>query len=433
MPDLESGLGAHRFEYVEETTDAQGDVQYPTDPSWNRVSDTIYSVDPTVEPGLAGDRGLGDIDTDTRRKGPEDASELTVSYPLQQWIVDGSGNANDLSAYGFTRDSDNQVPSSLMVVDREETGTISAVSTVEGQENGAGGATAKASRMYWVARGVKLDPTLTVDPTSDQPAIVEAAMTCAKLRRYQVDQPSSSQTLHVESTDSGDTSQTLTIEDDGASTSEDVSLSGTTAVQTTASFGSIDALELDSETAGRVKVSLDSSGSPGETIAVIEGSADYDDIEGDLGVPALGSGSHASAIGGSYLRTLTDSITYSGSSDFWFRINSKELAVDNNIDTAVRDDSLMVDVREGVRDTELTTSTYGESQSYQDAREALTNSGADIVWSFPGASVGNGDITLSTAKLTDPGLAASEAEEPRMTHDEVFMPEGGGTGALTID
>jgi hypothetical protein len=426
----ESGLRKHRPEFVRENVDSDGDPETPTDPEFEKPSDRVYNIDPGFGPGLEADRGLGDIDTDEHEKGPEE-HELTIEYALQRWFVDDNGDAHDLAGDGVLRDSDGLLPNTHTFLDREQKGTVAAMSTVEGQVNGKSGATGKSTRIFTVGKGGKIvDVTLTVDPGDQQPARVEVTYQFEKMRRYQVDQPDS-ETLHVQSTDPNDTSQTLSIEDEGANTTEDISLNGTTAVATTSNFDDIDVLELDAETDGDIEV-YDDAGSPGELLAVLDGADSYDGIEGDHGIPALGSGSRASAIGNDYLRTLTDSITRSGSSDYWFEINSKELSIDNGLSTQMRDDSLRMRIQEGTRETEMSVSTYGETQSYTDIRRSLTNDGADIVWTFPDVTTGQGTITLSTAKLTDPGTGPYEAEQSQMTIDETFAPEGGGTSALTI-
>jgi len=108
------------------------------------------------------------------------------------------------------------------------------------------------------------------------------------------------------------------------------------------------------------------------------------------------------------------------------------LKIANNTDTTNRDDSLRKRVTEGVRDTEMTVTTVGESQSYGSTRRSLQNLGGDIVWTFANAPTGNGTITLATAKLTDPGTGSVESGQATYSLDEKFAPEGGGTSGLAI-
>ena len=106
--NAESGLRKHRTEFVRENVDADGDPVTPADPAWQAVSDRVYTVDWSPSPGLEGDRGLGDVDTDEHEKGPEE-HELTVAYALQRWFVDDNGDPHDLAGDGLLRDSDNQI------------------------------------------------------------------------------------------------------------------------------------------------------------------------------------------------------------------------------------------------------------------------------------------------------------------------------------
>jgi len=428
----ESGLRDHRVEFVREDVDANGDPVTPSDPVWERPSDRVYSVEWGPTPGLSADRGLGDTDVAAHDKGPEE-HEFTTAYALQRWFVDANGDPSDLAGDGLLRDADGLLPNTHTVVDRESKGKVAPASTVEGRENDPANATSKETRIYTVVRGGKIgEVTVTVDPGDQQPANVEVVHSAEKVRRIQIDQPTAGTTLQVKTTDDADTSQTLTVEDEGATATEDVALNGTTAVATTASFDNIDALSLDAETTGDVEVYDGDPATDGELLAVVSGADSYDGIEGDLGVPALGAGSHSSAIGSSFLRTLTDEITLDGDGDHWFDINSKEFSVDNNLGTSNRDDSLRMRITEGTRGVEMSVTTMGETQSYAAARRSLQNVGGKIVWTFPEAPTGDGNLTLASSKLTDPGLGPYEAEESTMSIDETFVPEGGGTSALTV-
>jgi len=79
---------------------------------------------------------------------------------------------------------------------------------------------------------------LSGDPSTGLPLVMALEYEAKRARSYKVGQPSG-EALTVKSTSADDTSQTLTIESDRATESEDVSLDGTTAVTTTASFDSI--------------------------------------------------------------------------------------------------------------------------------------------------------------------------------------------------
>jgi len=428
----ESGLRNHRVEFAIETTDETGVPQPPQDPSWEPISDRIYSHEWSPSAALEPDRGLSDVDPDTHNKSPEE-HETTVSYALQRWLTDGTGSAgspptngspHDLSGYGVIRDSDNLLPATLTVVDREDKGTIQASSTINGTNQ-------KSTRIYTVAIGVKVSNIeITLDPSDQQPVVSNVTLAHEYGRKHQIDQPDSSTTLDVVSSDSNDTSQSVVIENEGATTSETVSLNGTTTVSTTESFGDIDAIYITdgsgnpTDTVGNVTVSE----SAGDDLAVIQGSSEYDDVEGDYGVPALGAGSHASEIGTDFYRTLQDTISIGGSSTYWMEINSKSLTVDNNINRRMRDASYRMAVEEGIRDATLGATVYGETQSFKDMERSLSNRGADILWTF----VNGEEIQLSNAKLDEPGSPTYEAEQTQMTLDNSFSGEGGGRTGLYV-
>jgi len=105
-----------------------------------------------------------------------------------------------------------------------------------------------------------------------------------RARMFRVEQPIG-EMLTVRSTSPSDTSQTLTLEGDGAVPSEDIMLDGTTGVTTVDSFDSLDAFELDAETAGDVVV----EDGAGDELVRLKGTDSYDGAIGDLGVPALGA------------------------------------------------------------------------------------------------------------------------------------------------
>lgn len=95
-------------------------------------------------------------------------------------------------------------------------------------------------------------------------------------------------------------------------------------VTTPASFLDIDALHLYAETVSDATVSI----IPGDQRAVIRGQDSYDHGDGDLGVPALGTGSHASAIGQMVEFTHDDSVERPSGKAIADDINTTEFSVD---------------------------------------------------------------------------------------------------------
>lgn len=388
----ESALHDHRIEFVPETTRGTP----PTDPSWELFSDRLQNIDWSPSPVYDQDRKVGSADALAADPGPEDHS-LTVAYRLQRWLVDGSGNPQDAASYGILRDSDNMLHNTHTIVDREDRST--------------GGAAGGGRRTYTVAVGAYIgEVSLEGDPSTGNPITPELSYTAEKVRSYEVDQPSSSTTLDVVSSDANDTTQTLTIEDDGASTSEDVSLNGTTTVTTTSSFASIDAARLDAETDGDVTISDGS----GNDLMVIKGKNSYNGREGDLGIPLLGSGSHASALGTAFERFVGDVVNRGGTS-IADVLTSLTLTVSNNLATESRAGTLRRRIDEGNRDVTMSATTIGDGESHDRLVEALTASAANMEWQLTG-----GTITLNSAVLDSPGGRQFQVGDAKVVQDNTF-------------
>lgn len=394
-PLPEGGLRNHRTEFVPETTIAEP----PTDPAWELFSDRLQRFVPSIGPQFDQTRKVGDADVQANDRGPED-DELTVAYLLQRWLVDGSGDAQDAAGYGLLRDGDNFLPATHTIVDRESKST--------GGEAGGG------LRIYRVALGAYINSvTIPGDADRGSPIEVELGYTARKIRSYALSQPSAGTTLDIVSTDASDTMD-VTIEDDGAATSETNSLNGTTTVTTTSSFSSIDAVWLSEEPTGNVTVSDGS----GNTLLTIYGSSEYDDVEGDRGIPLLGSGSHASAIGTSFEKFLGHQVQRGGSA-MADVLSSVSLEVTNELATPAQVGSLQRAIEVGNREVTIQANTHGTQESHDRMIESLRAVGADIVWTFSG-----GTLTVKDAVLTDPGEKTVEVGQAIMQEDNTFTGEG---------
>jgi len=311
----------------------------------------------------------------------------------QKFPVDGSGNPDGALGDAILRDSNQNIYNTHTVVDRRDDGDV---------------------RSYTVLKGAhpNLDE-LAGDPGTGLPMTASLAYEAKKGRSYVVDQPESGgETLTVVSTSADDTTQTLTLEDDGANTTEDVSLNGTTEVTTTSNFDSLDAFELDAETTGNVEIK-DSSDN---VLVTLYGTTAYDGAEGDLGVPALGAGSHATAIGSQYEVFLDDYISRGGS-DIAAEVRSATLSITNNYDKAGIMGAKQQAIHEGNRDIEFTATTAGDFESHDKMSEHLKNETFDIVWELEG-----GTITLANCALTDAGAVGPSADSVISTVDNTFEP-----------
>lgn len=384
--NADSGIREHRIEFVRESTPGVT----PDNPAWNLFSDNVdTALVASPDAQIEGQRGVGDVNIQNFYRGPED-NTASIDYHLQKFFTDGSGNALDASGDAILRGADNDVAATHTIVDRAELG---------------GG-----ERVYKVVKGGYPNiGDVSGDPSSGLPIMLSLEYEAKKIRSYHVTQPSGT-TLTVTSTSAEDTTQTLTIESDGGTTSEQVTLNGTTAVTTTASFSSIDAFELDAEAQGNVTIEDGS----GNTLTTIYGANEYDGVEGDLGVPTLGTGSHASAIGTAYERFLDDEVTRGGS-EIAAELRSTNFNVSNNYDKTGVAGSLQQAVHAGQQDAELSATVAGNFEGHEALMEHMRNKQLDVVWTFEG-----GTVTFKGAALTDVGDIGPSAGDAVSTQDNTF-------------
>lgn len=418
MPiQAEGGLRKHRIEFVDETT--QGTT--PSNPSWELFSDTVRSFEWSPDTQVETVLGLGDAAPSQFFKGPEQ-HEVSITYDLQQktstgnTLLDGSSNNNDAATDGLTRDADNLLATSHSIVDREDKGKISAEEAL--------GPTSRPTRIYTVAKGALHDEVVfTGDPGSQQPISTEISYQSEKVRSYQIDQPNSSTELVVKSSSANDTTQTLTVEDEGAATSATFTLNGTSLATDSATFDDIDAAQLDAETEGDITIAENdgttASPTEGDTLMIIRGSNTYSGIEGDLGVPTLGTGSHAAAIGESFETILGDTIERPSGTDLAFDINSFEFSVANNIERTSRVDALTERLHPGTHDITVTATVLGETETHSQIEEHLQVTSNDIKWTLSG-----GSIQADNARLTGPGSRTVSAGESTLSIDSEFIGDG---------
>jgi len=376
----ESGLFSGRVEFVRESTTGA----FVTDPSYTFFSDEVADV--SWSPGYAVNRrdALGTADAAGHDKGMEEG-EITLTYHLQRQLVDGSGDPDDPAGDAWDRNPDNRIKNTHHVRIRDDR------STTDPDDPGS----ASGARIYVIGQGCHPEADISDAADDGTPAEVSLTYTCEKVREYEVYQPDN-EGLTVKSSDSNDTSQTLTIEDDNG-TGEDVTLSGTTGVDTTKSdFTSIRALELDAETTGDVTVETSTGG---DTMATIRGAGAYansdQDVEGDLGIPAVGSGSLGSAVGGNFETIQGATITRGGTS-FAYDVAQVSLSCSNNYDTNARHDSFRPRVDEGNRDTtaEFDLVGWGASADFIDQMARTTTD--DVV-----VELSNTKFTFGSAVISD--------------------------------
>lgn len=389
MP-YESGIRSLRLQFVRETTEGTT----PADPDWLLYSDAVQSfeVSPTGSINPRGNVGSPDI---ANFNAGTESHEFSVTYDLQRWFSSSGDAAYD----GMVRNADGALPASHSMWARARAG-----------HNGTAGG---GSFIHYVATGAKINTvTLGGEPESGEPIVVTLNYMCRKLRAYQVDQPASSTTLEVVSTDNGDT-MNITIENEGAATTETKALTGTTPITTTASFTSIGAAWLASEPAGNVTISDGTY-----DLMVIYGTAAYGDREGDQGIPLLGSGSHGSTIGTAYENILGDTIERPSGTNLGIDadIASVSMTVENNIETSSTVYSIGKILSEGPRTLTLNASVFGPTASYDAMMDHLRAVENNIVWTLSG-----GSLTLVNAAMTSMGSIARDTGLALLTVDNTFQ------------
>lgn len=382
---VENALQNVRIEWVASSLDSDDVPRPPTDPEWNRFGDYIASY-----PGWSGDAGVegqnaaGSGDTTDHFRGPEE-HDLTVQWWLQRFFLDGSGNANDPIGELITYDFQTAPPCHEVLARRE---------VDDGGAKGAG------FREYVYASGAKPSTvTLPGDPSESQPIVAEAGYAAEKVTQIIIHQPATSVTPVISSTSDNDTTQSVTIESENGDTAETLSLNGTTEVTATASFDDIDAIWVDGEHEGDIDVA---DGNGNSLLEDPLTGTDTDGVDSQRGVPALGTGSHASAIGtdpSGYLFLGTTSswdggaLSESAAAD---RVHALDLDVEIGIAREPRQGTRRQAIDYEPRSVSVEADLAGPYESAKQNYRYFTGKAADLVYGFP-----DGDVTVVDAQLTD--------------------------------
>ena len=400
MPTYESGLRPHRLWFARE--DSKGVA--PADPDWNYYSDVVNGFDPDIDPGVDPQMVLGSPDPQEFFAGTM-APTLTVAYDLQQksssgnTFLDGSSNPNDAATDGFQRNSDNEIQNTHTIVRRMTQSGINAANTVNGS-------TSKDTRQYMMFFGAHPDPTLVHDPSEATPVGIENDYTCEKAEIHQIDQPGSSTPIDVVSSNPND-SGNVTIEDEGANTSETVAITANGTSTTTAWFDSVNVVELDSEQPGDITIAENGSG---DNLMVITGQNSYDHGEGDKGIPAINSGSTPSSIDESWETPQGTTIDRPGGTALSDEVMTADIVVSNNFTDDSRTEGprplVVAEGREATVDVTIT----GETEYKDKISDALETSLDNFVYELEG-----GGITLDDAAV----LEATHSEDTEQGYFEV--------------
>lgn len=379
----ENALQNVRAEWV--ASDVSGTYPAPpSNPTWNRFSDYV-----TAYPGWSGDAGtegetvVGSGYVSDHFRGAEE-HDLGVSWWMQRFPIDNSSNPNDPIGELLTLDYQAGHPVHEVLFRREVT---------DGGVDGAG------FREFIYGSGCyPISGAIPGDPAESQPIVAEAGYAAQKVRQYIVHQPADATKITVVSTDSNDTMD-VTIESEGASTTETLTLNGTTSVTGATDFSDIDAIWLSSEPAGDISIQDDAGNDLLEDS--ITGST-TDGVEGDRGIPLLGTGSHASSIG-------TDPATYQflGTTSTWGggdlaespqadRVHALDLELTVEESREAQKGTRRQAIDPGVLTAEVTADVAGPYESQTQNVRYFRGTEGDLVYGFP-----DGDITVNSAQLTD--------------------------------
>lgn len=387
---VEAGIKDARIHFVRETT--TGQIQ--ANPAWLRYSDTVRRAAESPNANVYNQMGVGNFDVQDFLIGPEDHT-LEIEYELQNWLTVGGGDA---ASDGLNRAADGAFLNTHGYMSR--------------QELLSGGVLSSGRRIYTIGKGGRIGRvTLSGDPNTGEPLVVTLSYTFEKLRSYVIDQPAASGVCTIRSTNAGDTTQTVTIEDEGAGTSEGIALNGTTPVVGLTSFADIDSISLDAETIGDIIVEHTAV-----DICTILGQTSNGGYEGDLGVPPLGSGSVEAALASAYEQIVGSTIQRGGADlEENATVSTFEIQCENNLDVHPRLDSRKRRIVEGMRALTASASIFSEKGSHDAFVEHITVNEADLVWTLL-----QGSITLTNSALTSLGGRTYEAGQAVMRRDNTF-------------
>lgn len=387
---MQAGVRPTRTEWIPESTEGV----IPSDPDWRLFSDNMTSQwDWEPDANTTRQDGVGEITAQGFFNGTE-THDASFEYDLQQWYSDSGDPGYDF----LVPAPDNSLRNTHAVVSRSE------------QDDG--GAADAGRRIFTVGKGGHPDELTAPFETEDgSPISQELSYQFEKVRQYDVSQPASSTTVWVQSTDDADTTQTLTLEDEGAATTDDVDLNGTTAVESLSSFADLDAAELDSETVGDVEVYDGDPGASGNLLLTIKGSNAYPAGEGDLGIPALGSGSHANALDTDYIRFIDDSLSIPNvESDV--EIISGEMNVSTGIESNSKVGTAAQNIHAAAWEYLVTATLAGSSISVDQTTNYLTENTGTVTWTAQ-----EGDIDFNDAFIQSPGSYTKEQGDGKLQMD----------------
>lgn len=398
----ESGIRALRLNFIRETVVGTT----PANPDWLRFADEVDDFAFQPESNIFERMAIGSPDVQGFNLGPED-HQMTVIYPLQRWLVGAGPVPLDAAGDGLLRDASNAYRSTHSILSRQ---------TFE-----AGGTDSNGFRIYsYGIAGYITRALIRGAPNSGDPVKVELTYLCRKARSYLLNQPAASGTLEILSSDAADTTQSVTIENEGAGTSETIGpLTGVTPVVGVTAFADVDAIRLSAATQGDITVRRSGGGA---VIGVIEGQTTNGGIEGDLGMPLLGTGSYEAALGASFQTVLAHSFTRAAAA-IATNVMPVSIEVSNNIEANAVVGTRLKALDPAARGLRFNATVFSDQASHDDILEHLKASEGDMVWTFSGGTTAR-TVTIQNAALTAVGQRKYTKGEATMRRDNVFTGRG---------
>lgn len=394
----ESGVRALRANFIRETLENVT----PTNPAWLRFSDEIDSFGFAPQSNVFARRAIGSPDVTGFQLGPED-HELTLAYSMQRWLVGAGPVPLDASADGMLRDVNGAYLSTHSVLTR--------------QPFVAGGTDSNGLRLYTYGTGGFIGRAMiSGSPDSGDPTKADLTYGFRKVRSHLINQPAVAGGVTIVSSSALDTTQSVTVENEGAGISETIALNGTTpVVGLTLTFADIDAGALDLETEGDITITFTTGGN---VCMVIEGKVTNGGIEGDLGLPLLGSGSFEAALALPFQTVLNASVTRAAAA-LAANVMGISFEVANNLEMNAVVGSRIKTVSPGDRDISFDGTVFSDTASHDDIIEHMKASLGDMVWTFTGGATAR-TVTVGSAALTTVGDRAYEKGAATMRRDNVF-------------
>ncbi|QLH77445.1 hypothetical protein HZS55_09120 [Halosimplex rubrum] len=388
----------------------------PTDAEWNRFGDWIISYPAwSGDAGVEGQTTAGSGDLEAHFRGAEE-HDLAIAWYLQRFYVDGSGEPNDPIGAIIEHDYQTAFPTHEVLIRRE---------VDDGGAKGAG------FREFVYGSGCKpTSGSAPGDPSANEPIVGEAGYAAQKVRQYIVHQPVTSITPEVKSSSSDDTTQTVTIESEGASTTASVDLDGTTSVAASSSFSDIDAIWVDGDHVGDITV----TDGNGNDLLETPIAGEPENIEADRGIPLLGSGSgsHSSEIGtdpGAYMFLGTSS-TFGGGALAESANADRVHALDFNVDVEVAREAQQGTRRQaldmGTRTASAEADLAGPYESAIQNSRYFREVTGDLVYGYP-----DGAVTLHNSQPADTDDVDREQGDENMIYGITLEAHADGGDAIT--